>query len=393
MFFAAASPPRFATLAFVTGLAAMTLNFYLPSLTGIAADLETDYALVSLTISGYLGMTAILQLAIGPLSDRYGRRPVMLLCILLFAAASLGCALAENIWALMGFRVLQGSIVAGAALSRAVIRDTHPAREAASLIGYVGMAMAIAPMVGPLAGGVLDELFGWRAAFVALAAFGVAAFAVAWVDLGETNHAPSATLAAQMRSYPELFRHRRFWGYAACLALAQGGFFSFLAGAPLAALVLFDLSPSALGVGMGATASGFVVGSFIAGKFAKRHGLSVMILAGRLIAGAGLVVALAFYLADAVTIASFFGSAVLYGVGNGVTMPSANAGALSVHPRLMGSASGLSGALGVGGGAIMMTVSGAITTPENAGYAVHGMMLICVLAGLAAALYVRRLER
>lgn len=393
MFLAAASPPRFATLAFVTGLAAMTLNFYLPSLTGIAADLETDYALVSLTIFGYLGMTAILQLAIGPLSDRYGRRPVMLLCILLFAAASLGCALAENIWALMGFRVLQGSIVAGAALSRAVIRDTHPAREAASLIGYVGMAMAIAPMVAPLAGGVLDELFGWRAAFVALAAFGVVAFAIAWVDLGETNHALSATLAAQMRSYPELLQDRRFWGYTACLSLAQGGFFSFLAGAPLAALVLFDLSPSALGVGMGATASGFVVGSFIAGKFAKRHGLSVMIIAGRLIAGAGLVVALAFYLADAVTIASFFGSAVLYGVGNGVTMPSANAGALSVHPRLMGSASGLSGALGVGGGAVMMTVTGAITTPANAGYAVHGMMLICVLAGLAAALYVRRLER
>ena len=203
MFRAASSPPRLSTLVLLTALSVLSLNMFLPSLSNIAEEFEADYALVNLSIAGYLGITAVLQLVMGPLSDRYGRRPVLMAGTAIFALASLGCALADSIWGFLTFRVLQGAIVSGNALSRAVIRDMVPAREAASLMGYVAMAMAVAPMLGPMFGGVLDELFGWRATFAVFTGLGVLVLALCWIDLGETNLTPSETFLKQFRDYPE----------------------------------------------------------------------------------------------------------------------------------------------------------------------------------------------
>ena len=179
------------TLVLLTALSVLSLNMFLPSLSNIARDFQTDYALVNLSIAGYLAITAVLQLIMGPLSDRYGRRPVILAGLAIFVLASLGCALATGIWAFLGFRIVQGAIISGAALSSAVVRDMVPAQEAASLLGYIAMAMAVAPMLGPMFGGALDELFGWRASFWSFAGLGVALLVLCWVDLGETNKAPS----------------------------------------------------------------------------------------------------------------------------------------------------------------------------------------------------------
>jgi MFS transporter, DHA1 family, multidrug resistance protein len=184
MLSAATSPPRLLTLVLLTALSVLSLNMFLPSLPGIASDLEADYALVSLSIAGYLAITALLQLVMGPLSDRFGRRPVLLTGLAVFVLASLVCALATDIWTFLAFRVLQGAIISGAALSRAVIRDMVPAQEAASLMGYVAMAMAIAPMLGPMLGGALDQLLGWRASFFTFFALGIAVFGLCWADLG-----------------------------------------------------------------------------------------------------------------------------------------------------------------------------------------------------------------
>ncbi len=390
---AATSPPRFATLVLLTGLSVLTLNMFLPSLPGIAADLGADYTLVSLSISGYLAMTAVLQLIIGPLSDRFGRRPVLLACVVLFTLASLGCTLATNIWAFLTFRVFQGAIIAGYTLSLAVIRDTMSPQRAAGLIGYVSTAMAVAPMIGPMIGGALEELFGWRASFVTLFVLGAVALAACWYDLGETNRSPSDTLMAQIGTYPELVRSKRFWGYALCVAFSTGAFYSFLAGAPLVAEALFDMPPSMLGFYMGTITAGFMLGSLLAGRYAQRCALSTMMIAGRISACVGLTAGLALYTVGIVNVASFFGATVFLGFGNGLTIPSSNAGALSVVPHLTGSAAGLSGALTVGGGALLMTITGTILTEQNAAYAVLGMMLFCAFIGLIAALYVRQIDR
>ncbi len=393
MFSAATSPPRLGTLVLVTALSVLSLTMFLPSLSNIAETFGADYALVNLSIAGYAGMTAVLMLIMGPLSDRFGRRPVLLAGLVIFILASLGCLLATNIWTFLAFRLLQGAIISGWVLSNAVIRDMVPAQKAASLMGYIAMAWAVAPMLGPLFGGILDELFGWRANFMAFAIFGVAILGLCWVDLGETNKTPSGTFLNQIRIYPELFRSRRFWGYALCMAFSAGAFYSFLGGVPLVAKTVLELSPATLGFYVGTITVGFALGSFLSGRYAKRYPLTTMIISGRVIACVGLMVGLVLILAGIVNVMSLFGATVFVGLGNGLTMPSASAGAMSVRPELAGSASGLSGALTVSGGAILSSITGAILTEQNGAYALLGMMLFSSAMGLVAALYVLRIDR
>jgi Bcr/CflA subfamily drug resistance transporter len=381
------------TLVLLAGLSVLSLNMFLPSLSNMAADFQADYSLISLSIAGYLAITAVLQVIMGPLSDRFGRRPVLLAGLVIFTLASLVCALTTSIWVFLASRVLQGAVISGWALSLAVIRDMAPPQEAASLIGYVSMAMAVAPMLGPMLGGALDELFGWRASFVAYAGFGVVALGLCWVDLGETNKTPSETFALQFRSYPELFRSRRYWGYSLCMAFSTGSFYAFLAGAPLVAVAMLGLSPALLGFYMGTITAGFALGSFVSGRYARRFALTTMMISGRIAACAGLMVGLVLAVAGFVNEISLFGATVFVGLGNGLTMPSCNAGVLSVRPKLAGSASGLAGALTVGGGAALTSITGAIVTAENGAYALLGMMLFASLMALAAALYVLWIDR
>ncbi len=248
-------------------------------------------------------------------------------------------------------------------------------------------------MLGPMFGGALDELFGWRASFLVFTVFGVAALGLCWVDLGETNKTPSETFAKQFQTYPELFRSRRFWGYALCMTFSTGAFYAFLSGAPLVAETVLALSPAALGFYMGTITAGFTLGSFLSGRYAKRYPLTTMMIAGRIVACGGLIAGLALFLAGLVNVISLFGAVVLVGLGNGLTMPSSSAGAVSVRPDLAGSASALSGALTVGGGAVLTSITGAILPEENGAYALLGMMLFSSLVALVAAFYVFWIDR
>ena len=197
----------------------------------------------------------------------------------------------------------------------------------------------------------------------------------------------------QMATYPELFTSRRFWGYALCMAFSIGAFYAFLGGAPLVAKALFDMSPAHLGFWMGTITAGFMFGSFLSGKFAARHKLTTMIITGRLVACTGLTAGLVTMLTGFVHPYIFFGATLFVGIGNGLTTPSANAGALSVRPRLAGSAAGLSGALTIAGGALISGLTGTILTPANAGYALLAIMLAASFAGLLAALCVLWIDR
>jgi len=393
MFYSATSPPKLFTLILLSALSVASLNLFVASLSNIAEEFQTDYALVNLAIAGYAGMTAVLLLIIGPLSDRFGRRPIIIAGLIIFILASLGCLLAADISTFLFFRLLQGAIISGSVLSNAVVRDMVPAREAASKLGYLAMAWAVAPMLGPMIGGVLDGLFGWRASFVAFFGLGMVMLCLCWVDLGETNKTPSETFAKQFKAYPELFRSRRFWGYALCMAFSTGAFYAFLGGVPLVAKTMFGMSTASLGFYIGTITAGFLLGSFLSGRYAKRYQLITMMIAGRIVACAGLVFGLGLFLSDVVHVFSLFGACVFVGVGNGITMPSSSAGAMSVQPRLAGSASGLSGALTVGCGAVMASITGMLVTEQNGIYTLLGMMLFSSLMGMAAALYVLWVDR
>ncbi len=394
MFSAASAPPKLFTLVLLSGLSVVSLNMFLPSLSNIAAEFQTSYRLLaSVSIAGYAAMTTVLQLLIGPLSDRVGRRPVVLLSLVIFVVASLGCLLALDVWAFLLFRTMQAAIVSGFALSRVIIRDTEPAQKAASLMGYLSIAWAIAPMLAPMLGGAFDQLFGWRANFWAFLGFGAAVLVLCWLDLGETNKNPSETFTKQFKAFPSLFRSRRFWGYSLCMAFSMGALYAFLAAAPLVATTVFQMSPATLGFYMGSTAAGFILGSFVSGRFAALHPLTTMMVAGRVVACAGLAAGLSLLLAGVVHEVSLFGSCVFLGFGNGVSMPSSNAGAMSVRSELIGSAAGLSGALTGAGGALMSGITGTILNEANAAFVLLGMMLLSSTMALLAALFVLWLDR
>ncbi len=390
---AASSPPRLLTLILLSAVSILPVNMFVPSLSNIAAELRADYTLVNLAIAGYAASTALMQLIMGPLSDRLGRRPVLLAALIIFVLASLGCGFASDIRVFLAFRLLQGAIIGGYAVSLAIIRDTSREQEAASLIGYVATAWAIAPMLGPTLGGTLNGLFGWRANFWAFGGLGLAALALCWVDLGETNKTPSNTIMAQFRTYPELFRSRRFWGYASCMAFSTGAFYAFLGGAPLVARTVFQMPPATLGAAMGSMTAGFMLGSLLSGRHASRHALTTMMIAGPIVASIGLAAGLALFTAGIAHVAALFGPCVLVGLGNGLAMPSANAGALSVRPRLAGSAAALAGALTAAGGAGVSSITGAILTEDNGARTLLGVMLLSSLMALLAALCVLWLDR
>ena len=394
MISAASAPPRLFTLVLLSGLSVVSLNMFLPSLSNIAAEFQAGYGLLaSMSIAGYAGMTTVLQLLIGPLSDRFGRRPVILVSLVIYILGSLGCLLATDVWTFLLFRTIQAAIVSGFALSRVIIRDTEPAQKAAGLMGYLSIAWAIAPMLAPMLGGALDLLFGWRANFIAFLVFGAAVLALCWFDLGETNKNPSETFTKQFKSFPSLFRSWLFWGYSLCMAFSMGALYAFLAAAPLAATAVLRMSPATLGIYMGSTAAGFILGSFVSGRFAAHYPLTTMIVAGRVVAFAGLTVGLGLLLAGIVHEFSLFGSCVFLGVGNGISMPSSNVGAMSVRPELVGSAAGLSGALTGAGGALMSGITSTVLNEANAAFVLLGMMLVSSTMALLAALFVLCLDR
>ncbi|MDX8351930.1 multidrug effflux MFS transporter [Cognatiyoonia sp. IB215182] len=387
------TPPALVTLILLTGVSTLSLNMFLPSLANIAQDLDAPYAVVSLSVAGYLGLTAVIQLIIGPLSDRIGRRPVLLMSLAVFTLASIACALATQIWVFLACRMLQGGIVAGYALSLAIVRDTRPEREAAGLIGYISMTMAIAPMLGPMLGGVLDSWFGWRAAFWVYAIAGIGLFALCWIDLGETRSLASQRIDTDRPRLRALLRERLFWLYALCSAFSTGAFYVFLSGAPLVAQVQFGVGTAEIGFWLGSITAGFVFGSFFSSRFAPRNAPLTMMITGRIVACLGLLAGIGVTALDAITPALFFGSTVFVGIGNGITMPSSNAAAMSVRPDMAGSAAGLNGALVVATGALLTTFAGITLPAEAPGLTLLWLMFGSSAAGLFAVLIAMKLRR
>ncbi len=387
------TPPHVVTLVLMAGLTALSMNIFLPSLPMMAEWFGTDYGVMQLAVSLYLAMTGLLQLFIGPISDRYGRRPVLLVSITVFLLFTVGTIVAPTVEVFLACRMGQAVIATGIVLSRAIVRDMVDESQAASMIGYVTMGMALVPMVGPALGGMLEEAFGWQASFSLLLACGVAVLVLVWADVGETAQNRSASFAAQVRSYPALFGARRFWGYCAVAAFSSGTFFAYLGGMPFIGTVVYGLTPTELGLYFAPTAVGYALGNYISGRYAVRVGVIGMIYAGCVLTLAGLgVQALWLAVADMPALL-FFSLFVVMGVGNGMVLPSANAGMLSVRPELAGTASGLGGAMMIGGGAALSALTGALLTETTGAWPLLGVMGASAALAVVAIGYVARRQR
>lgn len=389
----AATPPHIVTLVMAASVGALAMNVFLPSLPSIARYYEADYRVVQLAVSLYLVATACLQLVIGPASDRFGRRPVMLSCFVVFLVGTIAAIYAPTIELFLACRFLQAFSVAGLVLARAIARDTVGPDEAASKIGYITMGMALTPMVAPMIGGVLDQLYGWHSTFLLIFVFGLISFTVVLLDLGETNPQRSSSLLAQAKAYPELLASRRFWGYSLSAAFASGSFFAFLGGGPFVASEILGLRPAEYGLYFGLLSGGYLIGNFISGRYARHIGVNRMMVMGGLFSTVCLSGGIILFSLGYTHPLAFFGPVALMGLGNGMTLPSANAGVVSVRPHLAGSASGLGGALQIGGGAGLASLAGALLTRESGADPLLWVMAISAGLSVVTTLYVVHVAR
>ncbi len=387
------TPPHIMTLVMLAGLSAMTMNIFLPSLNTMAAHFQTEYWVMQLSVSLYLAMNAILQIFIGPISDRFGRRPVLLWTIGVFLLATVGTLVATSAVMFLLFRMAQAIVVSTMVLSRAVVRDMVPQEEAASMIGYVTMGMAIVPMLSPLIGGMLDQAFGWQSSFVFILLSGIAIFILTWRDLGETAVIRPISLMDQFRQYPELIRSRRFWGYCLASALASGAFFAYIGGAPFIGSEIFGMSPARLGFYFGAPALGYALGNYLSGRYSVRMGINTMVLCGTVITCIGLALLIVLDVAGLATAEVFFGLFTTVGLGNGLVLPNATAGMLSVRPHLAGSASGLGGAMMIASGAALSALAGVLLGATGTTTPVLFLMLVTAGGSLLSILAVIRRTR
>ena len=379
------TPAHIATLVCLTAVSSMNMNVFLPSLPGMADYFDAPYAVLQLSVSAYLFVSAFLQIIAGPLSDKFGRRPIILWGFGLFVIATIGCVFAPTVELFLTFRMCQATIVVGMAISRASIRDSLPAAQAASLIGYVTMGMALAPMLAPAAGGLLDEVFGWQATFVFLGILGAITFVLTWFDMGETAPKTDNSVFQQFKEYPALLTSPRFWAHSLTLAFTSGSYFAYLGGGPFVGAVVYGLTPVELGLAFAAPALGYALGNFLSGRYSTQAGISRMVNLGILTVAVGLggVIVLFYVGLDGEWV--FFSAMVFVGIGNGMTIPNATSAMLSVRPHLAGSASGLGGAMMIGGGAALSAYAGSLLNETSGALPLLWLMFASsVISGLFA---------
>lgn len=384
--------PPIAALIAISCLSPFAINALVPSMPALERHFDASYGRVQLVLSLFLAAIAVAQIGIGPLSDRFGRRPVLIAGLAVFTLASMAATAATTIEALIGLRVVQGaSGCVGIVLARAIVRDLFDRQRAASMLGYVTMGLAVAPMLAPSIGGILQQTLGWRAIFWVMAGLGLACLAITFRHIGETNlrRIPRLSFGALFASFGELLGHRDFRLFSASTSLSGGVFFSFLGGAPLVAETMLGLSPTVYGMWFGLVALGYSAGSFLAGRFSEHFGLDRMILGGSALALLSVLAPALLFLAGLGSPAALFLPMMVTGLANGLVLPSALSGAVSVRPDIAGAASGLTGALQIGTGAALTAVAAGLLEGGATPLPMFAVMIAAALAALGAALAIR----
>ncbi len=324
------------------------MQILLPALPIIKETFQVSNDVAQLTLSLSMLAIALGTLFYGPLSDKYGRKPVMLLGLSITIAGSLFCYFANTIELLILGRFIQsfGGAV-GLVLARAIVRDVYGGQEAARVIATLVMVMVVIPMLSPALGGELMLRLGWESVFVVIALASMLILALLVKSLPETlkEPIPFSGIGAMVNNYFSLFRSRAFCGYAFCVTFVSVVFFSFISAAPEIMVSVLDRPPTEYGYYFVMIPLGFMVGNYFARHYGRQMELNRMIGIGASIGIGGISLAILLQLAGFHQPIALFAPVALAVLGNGITLPNAQAAAINEFPQFAGSASGLTGFL------------------------------------------------
>ena len=371
------------------GLLAMTLC--LPSMQEWGAIFDTHQADVQLTFSGYVIAYGALQLVYGPLSDRHGRKPILMLGLVVAGLASVMGALATDITTLTAARVLQGAgSAASMVVSRSMVQDLFTGPQRTRVMAYIGMALGMCPPLATLIGGQIHVRYGWQANFALLAVLAVLLLVAAWLGLPRVAQPPPPQghwLRAMLSAYVRLLREPRFVLYVSILAATTATFYAFLAGAPIV-LKGYGIGPDGIGWFIMAVPVSYIVGNFMTSRLIQQVGESRVMAWGQALTLVGLVVMLALGLSGVQTALAVALPLLLLGFGHGLLNPPALAGTVGVLPTLAGSAAAVAGLMqqltGAAGGYLVGLV------PHEGALNLGWMMLGFALTGATAQFFLRR---
>ncbi len=375
-----------AQLAF--GLLAMTIC--LPSMQDWPSAFGASQAAVQLTFSGYVAAYGGLQLVYGAMSDRIGRKPVLLTGLTLAIAGSLLAAASTSLWMLTAARVLQGAgTAAGMVIGRAMVQDLFSGPERTRVMAFVGMSMGMCPPLAMIIGGLVHVRLGWQANFVGMAALGVALFVAAWRWLPAPTPRKEAPAPARelLAGYMKLLRDPVFMLYVAILSMTSATFYAFLGGAPLV-LARYGVSPERMGLFIMCIPLSYIAGNVVAMRLIGRMPDARLMLLGHLLTVTGVVVVLALGLAGLRVPLALCLPLVLLGIGHGLLVPPTLAGTVGLVPALAGSAAAVAG--------LMQQMTGAFggfavgLMPEVGSVSLSLQMLGWAGCGLAAQLWLAR---
>jgi len=372
-----------AMLALLTALGPLSTDMYLPSLPAIGKALGTDAASVQLTLSTYLVGFAVGQIGYGPVSDKLGRKPVVLAGLALYALGSVICALASTIEWLIAARFLQALGAAGPiVLGRAMVRDLYEGPRAGRELSRMGMIMGIVPTLAPVIGGVLEVQFGWRSNFwAALLAAAALAAAVAFLlpeTLRQRSPGPLSLLGI-LRGFGILLRHRSYRSYLAIGGCTYAGLFAFISGSSFVLQGRYGLDPFRYGLSFSFGALGFIAGTIVAQKVVGKRGIDGTIRLGVLCMAAGGSIMLALMILSTGSSLEVTIPMALYAAGVGLALPQSNAGAMMPFPDRAGAASSLQGLVQMGFAAIVGAGLGGFI-----GSSAFAMPIVITVMGLGA---------
>ena len=386
-------PRAFLLLLVVLGmLGPLTLNILVPSLPTLPKALDTTRENAQLTFSLYLFGMALSQLVLGPMADRFGRRPVLLVALVSYVVSSLVAYAAPNIGVLIVARAIQSfGATAGLTLGRTMIRDRYDRNASASIIGYVTMAMVLAPMISPLMGAIIDENLGWRAIMAFCAILGGLSFTLALFNLPETR--PVTLVAATTKEVLvrtlELTLNARYMAYWGSTSFCSAMFFAFLGTAPHLMIEVLGIPKTEYAYWFMSLSFGYMVGNFVSGRGVMRFGIDRLIHWGNIAGLIGAVAILIPALLGILNPLALFAPALIMSFGNGLVLPNAIAGGLAVNPAAAGAGSGLMGFGQIGVGAVLSYFA-AKYTHDNA-LILAGMMMVCAIIAQGSSWVSRRL--